>query len=99
GNLLPPRHAVARRNCGEQLLKDTASVTDQRDVAAHRATDGGAVDIDVHDLRARGKGGRIARHAVVEAHADADEQVGGLNRLVDVDFAVHARHPEVQLVR
>ena len=42
------------------------------------------------DPRVRGVGPDVAGHPVVEAHADGDQQVGALDRPVDVLPAVHA---------
>ena len=44
-------------------------------------------------------GFQVARHAIVEAHAEGEQQVGLLNGFVDPGFAVHAHHAQVQHVR
>ena len=41
---------------------------------------------------------QIAGDAIVEAHADSDQQVGFLNGVIDPGFAVHAHHAEVQRI-
>ena len=46
-------------------------------------------------LRVWRVGLEVARHAVVEAHADGDDQVRVLDGLVDPGLAVHAHHAEV----
>ena len=53
----------------------------------------------MYDLRARCERGGIAGHAIVEPHADAHDEIGRLDGLVDVHFAVHSRHAEVQIMR
>ena len=47
----------------------------------------------------RANAGEVAGHPVVEAEADADDEVGLLDRPIDVDLAVHARHAEVERMR
>ena len=41
----------------------------------------------------------VAGDAIVEAHAERDQQVGFLNGRVDPRFAVHAHHAEVERMR
>ena len=41
----------------------------------------------------------LARHAVVEAHADGEQQVGLVDRVVGVNGAVHAEPFQRKLVR
>ena len=50
-------------------------------------------------LRALRVGFQIARDAIVESHAEGEQQVGLLNRRVDPRLAVHAHHAEAQRVR
>ena len=38
----------------------------------------------------------VAGDAVVEAHAEGEEEVGGLDGVVDPGLAVHAHHAEVE---
>ena len=42
--------------------------------------------------------GEVAGDAVVEAHAEGEEQVGLLDGVVDPGFAVHAHHAERERV-
>ena len=58
----------------------------------------GAVDFDVNLAGALGVGAQVAGDAVVEAHADGDQQIGFLNGVVDPGFAVHAHHAEVERI-
>ena len=69
------------------------------DVDGHVLADFGGVDVDVDLLRVRRVGLEVAGDAVVEPHAERDEQVGFLNGRVDPGFAVHAHHAEVLRVR
>src|SRR4029079_6251168 len=50
-------------------------------------------DVDVDDAGVWGVGADVAGDAVVEAHADGEQQVGRLDRAVDVLPAVHAHEP------
>ena len=47
------------------------------------------INVDVHDLRLRRIGAHVPRDAVIEAHADTDEQVGRLDRAIHMLPAVH----------
>jgi hypothetical protein len=58
----------------------------------------GAVDVDVDDLGVRAELGGLADGAVVEAGADADQQVGLFEHVVGVAGAVHAQHADGQRV-
>ena len=69
-------------------VAEHAAVSD--DVLVH--LDG--IDLEVHDLRARRKSCNTARHAIVKAHADGDEQIALLDRHVRRVCAVHACHAE-----
>ena len=74
-----------------QVLRD-------RDVDADVLVELGAIDVDVNLARAEGVGLEIARHPVVEAHPERDEQVGLLDGGVHPVLAVHAHHPEIERV-
>ena len=50
-------------------------------------------------LALRRVGLEVAGDAVVEAHAERDQQVGFLDRRVDPGLAVHAHHAEVERMR
>ena len=49
-------------------------------------------------LRLGGVGLQVAGHAVVEAHAEGQQQVGFLDGVVHPGFAVHAHHAQVERV-
>ena len=59
-------------------------------VHGHVLADLRRVDVDVDDARVRRVGADLAGDAVVEAHAQRDQQVGRLDGAVDVLPAVHA---------
>ena len=50
------------------------------------------VDVDVDDLAVLGELADLARHAVVEADAEGQQQVGFVDGIVGVNGAVHAEH-------
>ena len=69
---LEPRAVRAQRAVlGGELGEDVLRVPHDRDVGRHVLRDLGRIDIDVDELRARRELGQLARHAVVEAGADA----------------------------
>ena len=94
-----PRDCRARRAAVSVLQHDLPDVADQADVDLDVLVDLGAVDLDVDLLRVERVGLDVAGHAVVEAHAERDEQVGFLDRGVDPGLAVHAHHAEVERMR
>ena len=69
-------------------------VADEGDVGADVLVDLGGVDLDVDLLRVGRVAGEVAGDAVVEAHAEGEQQVGLLDGVVDPGFAVHAHHAE-----
>ena len=52
----------------------------------------------MNDPGAGSESRRVAGHPVVEAESDADDEVGVLDRAVDVHFSVHARHAQMQVM-
>ena len=61
--------------------------------------DFGGVDIDVDDLDAGVEGAEPTHRAVIEAHADADDQVGLIGGLVRVEHPVHTEPAVAEGVR
>jgi hypothetical protein len=59
----------------------------------------GGIDVDVHELGARRELGQLAGDAVIEAGADADDQVRVVHRVVGGAGPVHAEHAEPLVVR
>ena len=80
----------------QQPLQDFAQIADQRHIHVHVLVDFRAVDLDVNFLGLLRIGVELAGHAVVEAHAERDQQIGFLNGLIDPGFAVHAHHSQIQ---
>ena len=56
------------------------------------------IDVDVDDLAVLGELADLAGHAVVEAHAERQQQVGLVDGVVGVDGAVHAEHVQAQVM-
>ena len=52
------------------------------------------IDVHVDDARFRSEVFEAAGYAVVEAHAQRDEQVGAVHGPIGVDVAVHTNHTE-----
>ena len=80
-------------------MQNSAQIADERHVHLHVLVDFRGIDFNVNFLGVRRVSLQIAGHAVVKAHAERQQQVGFLNRLVHPGFAVHAHHAEVQQVR
>ena len=89
----------AGSTCGSSSSRIFRRSPDERDVHFDVLVDLGGIDIDVNLLCVRRVGLQRAGHAIVKAHAERQQQVGFLNRLVDPRFAVHAHHAEIQEVR
>ena len=75
-----------------------AEVADEGDVDADVLVDLGGVDFDVDLLGVGRVAGEVAGDAVVEAHAEGEQEVGLLDGVVDPGLAVHAHHAERERV-
>ena len=84
---------------GQQVGDDLLEVADDRHVRRTVLADLRRVDVRVDDRRVRGEARELAGHAVVEAGAEREDQVGLLQRGHGRDRAVHAGHAEVLRVR
>ena len=97
---LPPGREPLRRarpssaGMREQRLQHRAAIADHRHVDLHHLVDLRGIDVDVDLARVRAELVQLAGHAVVEARADADHQVGFVHRQVGFQRAVHAEHAE-----
>ncbi len=90
---------IDRLHARQQLLEDFAQIADQRHIHLDVLVDLGGIDFDVDLLGILRVGLEIAGDAVVEAHAESEQQIGFLNGVVDPGFAVHSHHAEVQRMR
>ena len=75
-----------------ELFKGTLHVADDRQMSFLVLVDFRRVDIDVNDFGLGSKRFEFARHAVVEANAQSDQQVAFLNGPVRVRCTVHSQH-------
>ena len=66
------------------------------DIGAHVLVQLRRIDVDVDFLRVLGVRGQLAGDAVVEAHAEREQQVRFLDGVVHPRLAVHPHHAEVQ---
>ena len=89
----PPPAACALRSSSAR-----PQVAVDRDVGELVLVDLRLVDVDVDDLAVLGELGQLAGHAVVEPHAERQQQVGVVDRVVRVHGAVHAEHVQAQVV-
>ena len=81
---------------GQQLLQYFTQISNQRHVHFYVLVDFGRIDLDVNLLGILSVGLQVARNPVVKAHAEGEQQVGLLNRMVDPGFSVHPHHAEIQ---
>ena len=98
GNVTNPGSVIARYDVRGEFFEDFARVADESGVHFYVLVDFSAIDLDVNFARGLCVGAKVPGDAVVEAHADGDEQIRFLNGIVDPGFAVHAHHPEIQRV-
>ena len=83
---------------GDERGQHWLGVADDGHVDRLVLADLGGIDVDVDDLGLAREGRELAGHAVVEAHAHRDEQVGLGDRVVGVLGAVHTGHPDEQVM-
>ena len=93
GDLAVPLGQVGRRlDDLVQLAQGVLHVADDRQIGLLDLVDLRGVDVDVDDLRPAGELRDLAGHAIVEPHAQGQQQIGVVDRVVGVDAAVHAEH-------
>ena len=78
----------------QEVFEDFFEVADQGYVGADVLVDLGGVDLDVDLFCVLRVVGEVAGDAVVEAHAEGEEEVRFLDGVVDPRLAVHAHHAE-----
>jgi hypothetical protein len=81
---------------GQQCFEDNFQIADERDIHADILVDLRGIDLNVDLFGMRRVVSKIAGDAIVEAHAEGEQQVGFLDGVVHPRFAVHAHHAEVQ---
>ena len=80
-------------------MENFFEVADEGYVGAYVLVDFAGVDFDVDLLGVRRVAGEVAGNAVVETHAEGEQEIGLLDGGVDPRLAVHAHHAELQRVR
>src|SRR5713226_1029127 len=93
-----PIAMIAGLEMGGKSFEYLTRIADESGVNSYVLVDFGAVDLNVNLAGALGIRAQVAGDAVVEAHADGDEEVSFLNGVVHPGFAMHAHHAEVQRV-
>ncbi len=87
GSLAPARHFG-------QSSQSRFGISQHGYVGAHHPTERLRIDVDMNDARARRKVLRPANHAIVEAHANADDKVSVVHRQIGLHCPVHADHAQ-----
>ena len=93
-----PRAEIGGRRLDDlvELAKGLLDVGDDRDVNDLVLVELGGIDVDMDDETVLGEGRHLSRHAIVEADAEGEEEIGLVDGVVGVDAAVHAEHVERQ---
>jgi hypothetical protein len=94
-DLAPPfagrgRDRVQRVKFFLQPRQDRVTIPDQADVHSYQLADRARVDIDMDDPGVRAKLVEPPGYPVIEAGADADDQVGPVHRQVCFERSMHA---------
>ena len=84
------------REEGLEEVQDFFQVADEGYIYADVFVDFAGVDFDVDFFAVGGVLGEVAGDAVVEAHAEGEQEVGLLDGVVDPGLAVHAHHAELE---
>ena len=95
----PRRPIAAARRAAATPTSVGAQIAGDRHVHADVLVQLGAIDVDVNLARAERVGLEVAGDAIVEPHAQREEQVGLLDRGVHPRLAVHPHHAHIQRVR
>ena len=95
-DLLQPCRVVRRLDLFSEDVKHTPRIAHDGHRRAHVLAHLSRVDVYVNDLRLGSEGADLACNAVIEPHADADDEVGLIDGPVVMGLAMHARHAQVQ---
>ena len=88
--------AVAGSTMRQPFGERRPQIAGDRHVDADVLVELGAIDVDVDLPRVERVGLEVAGHAIVEPHAEREQQIGLLDRGVHPRLAVHPHHAEVQ---
>ena len=78
----------------DKLVEELRGITRDADLRPTQLADLGRIAVDVDHLRARLERVELAGGAIVEARADADQEIAGVHRIVGGARAVHPDHAE-----
>src|SRR5205809_2134957 len=90
--MVDPRAMVASFNVGRELFEYFTRIADEGHVNSYVFVDFGTVDLNVNLPRAFGVRAQVSGDAVIEAHADGNEEVGFLYRVVVQVYTEYAHH-------
>ena len=85
---------ATRLDLFDQYLKDVVDVTHDGYVHLHVLGDGRRIDVHVHDLGVRTELFDIARHAIIEARTNGNDQIGIVHAHIGLICPVHAQHAD-----
>ena len=97
-DLLVPLAPVAGGDPGVDRLQERLDVGVNRYMCEFVFVDFGGVDVDVDDRAVLGKLAELAGDAVVEPHAEGQQQIGVVDGVIGVDGPVHSQHVEREVV-
>ena len=92
GHFAAPLGRLGRLDQLVQFSQEILQVADDRQVGLLDLVDFRGIDVDVDDLRPAGELRHLAGHAIVEPHAEGQQQVGIVDGVVGIHAAVHAQH-------
>jgi hypothetical protein len=92
------------RTCGltrsrQKCVHECSRIADDAHVDATQLTDLTRIDVDVDGARTRTELAELARRAIVEAHADREQQIALVQEHVGVRRRVHTEHAAKQRMR
>ena len=97
--MVEPGAPLAAPHPRKQIGEDGRRLAAERDVDADVLVDLGRIDLDVDLACVDRVGAQVPGDAIVEAHADRDEEIGLLHGAVHPRLAVHPHHPDAEGMR
>ena len=98
-DILDPLAAVLHLDMRHEFPQNFAQVADQGHIHFDVLIDFRLIDVHVDFLCIGRVGLQASCHAIVEAHAEGQQQVGFLDCVIHPGLSVHAHHAEIQEVR
>ena len=87
-----PFTAIDGLDVRQQFMQHLPQVADEGNVYFHVLVDLRRINLDVNLLRILGIGLEVSGHAVIEPHAESQQQIRFLDGMVHPGFPVHAHH-------